>query len=77
MFGDGMDLVSGIAQVLVGSKTEIVAASIKTPVEASGTLRAGAQHLTIPWDVLKDLPEHQLSAAAVAQFDATGVGINF
>jgi transaldolase len=77
MFGDGMDLVSGIGQVLVGSSTEIVAASIKTQVEASGTLRAGAHHLTIPLEVLKGLTEHELSAAAVAQFDATGVGIQW
>jgi transaldolase len=66
--GDGPALVAEIAGVLDGSQCEILAASIKSPVEAVDTLLAGAEHLTLPWDVLTAMAEHPLTDRAMEEF---------
>lgn len=74
--GDGVGLVRELHDVLAGSMTEILAASLKSTQEAMDALRAGAQHLTVPFDLLMSLPDHPLSAMTMEQFDAEGVGIS-
>jgi transaldolase len=75
ILGDGLKLVSDVAEILKNSKTEIIAASLKSPVEACAALMAGAQHLTLPYDVLISLTAHPLSEQTVAEFQAGGVGL--
>ena len=77
LLGDGLALVRGMAKVLSGSSTDILAASLKTPDEAVATLLAGAQHLTLPLKVLRELSEHELSQDTVAEFARTGDGIQY
>ena len=66
--GDGPALVAEIAGVLDGSLCEILAASIKSPAEAVDTLLAGAEHLTLPWEVLAAMAEHRLTELALEEF---------
>ncbi|MBE9117394.1 transaldolase [Lusitaniella coriacea LEGE 07157] len=66
--GDGIALVRSMADLLKGSSTEILAASIKSPEEAAATLLAGAHHLTLPFAILQALTVHDLSEKAVAEF---------
>jgi transaldolase len=66
--GDGPALVAEIAGVLSGSSCEILAASIKSPTEAADTLLAGAEHLTVPWEVLSAMAEHPLTKLALDEF---------
>ncbi len=66
--GDGPALVAEIASVLEGSPCEVLAASIKSPAEAVDTLLAGAQHLTLPWEVLAAMTEHPLTTLALEEF---------
>jgi transaldolase len=66
--GDGPALVAEIAAVLEGSSCEILAASIKSPAEAVDTLLAGAEHLTLPWEVLAAMAEHPLTELALEEF---------
>ena len=73
--GDGLALVRELANVLAGSQTEILAASLKSTKEAVDAHLAGAQHITVPFDVLACLASHPLSAKTVEQFNAEGVGI--
>ncbi len=73
--GDGLALVGDLAKVLAGSQTEILAASLKSTQEAVDAFLAGAQHITVPFDVLAGLSTHPLSAQTVEQFNAEGVGI--
>ena len=73
--GDGLALVRELANVLAGSRTEILAASLKSTKEAVDAHLAGAHHITVPFDVLAGLASHPLSAKTVEQFDAEGVGI--
>jgi transaldolase len=75
LLGNGAGLVSEVAKVLAGSETEIIAASLKSPEEATAALLAGAQHLTLPFSVLTALPVHALSVETLSQFEADGKGL--
>jgi len=72
---DGVELVREIARVIEGSHTEILAASLKTPEQASQAFKAGAAHLTMPLAVLKSLTANLFSAKTVDDFLQRGVGI--
>lgn len=77
LVGDGIGLVREIAELLTGSDTKILAASIKSPEEAVATMNAGAQVLTLPLEVLQALQIHPLTEETVLDFNQTGRGINF
>ncbi|MFZ2096224.1 MAG: transaldolase family protein [Anaerolineales bacterium] len=72
LLGDGIDLVRQMRQVIdaVGARTEILAASIKTPEEAISALLAGAHHLTLPLQLIESMGEHPLSNQAIEEFSA-------
>jgi transaldolase len=73
--GDGLALLRDVANVLYGSPTEIIAASLKSAEEAVAAFVAGAPHLTMPFEVLANLRVHPLSAKTIEQFAAEGIGI--
>lgn len=75
LLGDGFSLVRDMANVLKNTNTEILAASIKSPAEAVQTLLAGADHLTLPLDVLQAIALHELSQQTVDEFAKNGRGI--
>ncbi|NEP02956.1 MAG: transaldolase [Symploca sp. SIO2E9] len=75
LLGDGLALVKEMANVLTGSTTEILAASIKSPEEAAAALQAGAHHLTVPLIMLQAMSTHKLSEETVADFAKNGRGI--
>ncbi len=72
LLGDGLALVRDMAQLLEGSDTEILAASLKSPQEAAAALQAGAHHLTIPLDILTAMATHELSKKTVTEFNEKG-----
>lgn len=74
---DGLALVEDLAKVLSGSRTEILAASLKSAKEAVGAFKAGAQHITLPYELLSSLSNHPLSTETVEHFNAEGVGIRW
>lgn len=74
---DGPALVRSLAEVLEGSQTQILAASIKTTEEAVETAKAGAHHISMPLRVLMRLTEHDLSHRAVEEFAQSGKGIQY
>ncbi len=75
LMGDGVQLVLDIAAVLAGSNTELLAASLKSPVEAVAAVTAGAHHLTLPYETLIQMTKHELSTAAIDDFQKNGVGL--
>ena len=77
LLGDGIKLVNDMAKILQHSSTEILAASIKTPDEAAQALMAGADHLTLPWDILLAIAEHPLSEKTMVDFNHQGKGLNW
>ncbi len=77
LLGDGLGLVNQMAQVLAHSPTEILAASIKTADEAAQSLIAGADHLTLPWDILEAMTQHPLSEQTMLDFNQQGKGLDW
>ncbi len=75
LMGDGLSLLADMARALEGSATQILAASIKSPTEASAAILSGADHLTLPFDVLRTLISHEHSEEAVRQFNSNGTGL--
>lgn len=75
LLGDGLKLLRDVAEILKGSETEIIAASIKSSEEACAALLAGAHHLTLPYAVLMSLITHPLTEQTVAEFQSSGLGI--
>lgn len=57
------------ALVAAGGRTQILAASLKSAEAAAAALLAGAEHVTVPLEVLQAFPEHPLTAAALSRFD--------
>jgi transaldolase len=75
LLGDGLALVREMAAVLQGSKTEILAASLKSPEEAAAALMAGSHHLTLPLHLLQAMTTHVLSEQTVTEFNSHGKGL--
>jgi transaldolase len=68
--GDGLAVVRDVAQILRGTQTEVLAAGLKTVDEVVATLLAGAQHVTIPLELILAMGEHELSRQAIEEFNA-------
>lgn len=70
LLGDGISLVQQMRTVIDAdnSKTQIIAASIKTPDEAISTLIAGAHDLTLPINLIESMGDHPLSREAIDEF---------
>jgi transaldolase len=75
LLGDGIGLVKQMADVLAETDTKILAASIKSPEEAAATIAAGADHLTLPFGILKAMTTHELSEKTVEEFNQVGIGL--
>jgi len=76
LLGDGIKLIEEIATILEGSRTTLLAASLKSPLEASQAFSAGADHLTLPYSTITEMAKHPLSEDAIKQFQAEGKGLN-
>lgn len=73
--GDGCALVSTMKEILRGSKTTILAASLKSAAEISAAVIAGADHITVPFALLKTMTTHSLSEQTITDFTANGRGL--
>jgi len=62
--------------VLAESKTELIAASVKSVEQAVEVRMAGVQHLTLPFNVLRALMDHELSARTLGEFNREGSGLS-
>ena len=78
LLGDGCKLVTEMAAVVraTGKSAEILAASIKSADEATQAVLAGANHLTLPMDILMSLGNHPLSDAAIEEFSRAATQAN-
>lgn len=67
---NGAGLVSEISGIfaLYGIPTEIIAASIRTPMNVLDCAKAGADIATIPYSVLKKMFHHPLTDDGIARF---------
>lgn len=67
---DGIQLVEDIANIFMihDIKTQIIAASIRTPGQVIEVARAGAHIATIPYKVFKQMVKHPLTDAGIERF---------
>ena len=74
---DGIGLIRDIAEVFCihESKTQILAASIRSPKSAADAFQAGAHICTLPVNVFDDMYKHELTKSGLKQF-AVDFGIN-
>lgn len=70
-YGDGLAIVRDIRAVLAGTSTEILAASLKSVDEVVAAMIAGAQHVTLPLDLILAMGEHEFTQQAIAEFNAS------
>ncbi|BAW97169.1 transaldolase [[Synechococcus] sp. NIES-970] len=75
LLGDGCALVKEMKTVLQGSETTILAASLKSSDEVAGAIVAGADHITVPFAMLKTLTSHPLSEETKVEFNRLGCGL--
>ena len=70
-YWDGISLVEEISDVFTthGSKTQVLAASIREPIQVSKCFRVGADICTLPWDIFNKMYDHCLTDAGLQKFD--------
>ena len=67
---DGITLIEDIAEIFMihDIKTEIIAASVRTPMHMIQCAKAGAHIATVPYKVLTASLKHPLTDAGLAKF---------
>lgn len=67
---DGITLIEDIAEIFMvhDIKTEIIAASVRTPMHVTQCAKAGAHIATVPYKVLIASMKHPLTDAGLARF---------
>ncbi|GAP13287.1 transaldolase [Longilinea arvoryzae] len=73
---DGIGMMRAFVDVLRGTDTLPLAASLKNPEEVVDARRLGFTHLTMPLEVLRSLSEHPASQQAIAEFNSEGIGLH-
>ncbi len=68
--GNGIEVVRLCAEVLKGSSTRLLAASLKSVDEVVDAVLAGANDITLPLELILRLGDHDLSDQAIEEFTA-------
>ena len=71
-YWDGISLVEEISDVFTthGSKTQVLAASIREPIQGAKCFRVGADICTLPWDIFNKMYDHILTDQGMDKFDS-------
>lgn len=67
---DGTDLISDIVQIfnVHGIETEIIAASIRSPLHVVAAAKLGSDIATVPYKVIMQMIEHPLTKIGIERF---------
>lgn len=67
---NGMDLVADIAEIfdIHGITTEIIAASIRSPLHVVDAAKAGADIATVPYKIILQMTKHPLTDNGIERF---------
>lgn len=68
--GTGMDLIRDIVEIFEvhGMDTQIIAASVRSPLHVVDAAKAGAHIATVPYKVLMQCIDHPLTTAGIQRF---------
>ncbi len=71
-YWDGISVVEEISDVYSthNSKTQVLAASIRDPIQVSRCFRVGADVCTLPWDIFNKMYDHCLTDAGLHKFNS-------
>lgn len=75
LLNNGEDLASELVRVLKRTNTRVVAASLKTPEEVVEARSAGVSIVSANFGVLAQMMKHDLSEAALDEFNRSGIGL--
>lgn len=66
----GIDLIHDIVEIftVAGLETEIIAASIRTPIHVTDCALAGAHIATVPYKVIEQMTKHPLTDVGIIKF---------
>jgi transaldolase len=73
---DAFGMLQAFVDVLQGTDTIPLAASLKNTDEVVAARQLGITHLTLPLDLLQSLTEHVASQHTIAEFNEEGTGLN-
>ena len=67
-----MDLIREIAEIfdIAGIDTQIIAASVRSPIHVTDCALAGADIATVPYKVIDTMTKHPLTDAGIEKFQA-------
>ena len=70
-YWDGISLVEEISDVFTthSAKTQVLAASIREPIQVAKCFRVGADICTLPWDIFNKMYDHCLTDSGLEKFD--------
>ena len=68
--GSGMEVIEQICQIFSNYEiaTEVLVASVRNAAHVADAARIGADIVTVPWDVLQSLTQHQLTDVGIERF---------
>jgi len=68
----GIDLIETIAEIfaLHGIETEIIAASVRSPIHVIDCALAGSDIATVPYSVIEQMTKHPLTEQGIEKFQA-------
>lgn len=68
----GIDLIRTITDIfdIYGYDTEIIAASVRNPIHVTDCALAGADIVTVPYEVIVQMTKHPLTDQGIAKFQA-------
>ena len=68
----GVDLIREIVEIfdVAGIDTQIIAASVRTPVHVTDCALAGADIATVPYKVIETMTKHPLTDVGIEKFQA-------
>ncbi len=68
----GIDLIGEIVQIfkMAGLNTQIICASVRTPVHVTDCALAGGDIATVPYSVIEQMTHHPLTDAGIKKFQA-------
>lgn len=68
--GDAIGLVKSAVDIVekYNYDTKVMFSSVRNPQHIKDALRAGAHTITVPWNIMKSLPDHHLTTIGIEQF---------
>lgn len=78
---NGLNIISDIAEIfkIYDIKSEIITASVRTPIHVIEAAKAGAHIATVPYQVIMQMTKHPLTDAGIEKFnqDWKNANINY